>query len=76
MATLSSILPSNLLYPSGALVSVIVYASAVVVSIISTVPKLSIPFAFVTVLSCPFTLNTAPDSFSPETPSCFTNSSS
>ena len=59
-ATLSSILPSNLLYPSGALVSVIVYVSSVVVSVISTVPKLSIPFAFVASLSSPFTLNTAP----------------
>ena len=31
-------------------------------SVICVVPKLTIPLAFVAVLFCPFTLNTAPDS--------------
>ena len=75
-ATLNSILPVNLLYPSGPVVSFIVYVSGVVVFVICIVPKLTIPFAFVAVLSWLFTLNTAPDSGAFVSLSTFTISNS
>ena len=73
-ATFNSILPSNLLYPSGAVVSFITYVSGVSMFVICIVPKFNTPSVFVAVLSCPFTLNIAPDSFVPFSPSCFTKS--
>ena len=72
--TFNSILPSNLLYPSGAVVSFITYLSGVSIFVISIVPKFIIPFSPVTSLSSPFTLNIAPSSFVPSSPSCFTRS--
>ena len=75
-ATLISILPVNLLYPLGPVVSFIVYVSGVDISVICIVPKLTIPLEFVAVLFSLFTLNIAPDNGAFVSLSTFTISNS
>ena len=54
MVTCTVMLSINLIYPFGAVISLIVIVSGVEISAISTIPKFKIPFTVVPVCSlCP-----------------------